>query len=60
MSGFDKFHATEELLAKGWTKSVDGNLRPPASLIAALVARTYDVYEARELQEFVDPPEGNS
>lgn len=60
MSGYDKHMMVQELKAKGWTEDTqagDYMLRPPHELLEKLASMAFHVYDARDLQEFVEPPE---
>jgi len=62
MSGYDKHLAVEKLKAQGWTEDAGAGrymLRPPRELLEKLASMVFDVYDARDLQEFVETPEGD-
>lgn len=63
MSGHDKYRALEQLKAQGWTEDTEAGeymLRPPRELLEKLASMAFHVYDARDLQKFVDKPEADA
>lgn len=57
MSGYDKHATIEALKAQGWTEAPDVGpymLRPPQSLTDRLATMPFYVYDACDLQAFVE------
>ena len=58
MAALGKIRLFEQLVGKEWTPEPEHGpyaLKPPASLIAALQAATFHVYDAADLQAFIEP-----
>ena len=63
MSGLDKYNAMEALKAQGWTEAPELGqymLRPPRKLLDALASMAFHVYDACDLQEFVETLEADA
>lgn len=63
MSGHDKHQAMEQLKARGWTEDTEAGeyiLRPPRALLETLASMAFHVYDARDLQQFVETPEADA
>lgn len=58
MSGFDKYHELQRLKALGWTEVPEAGayrVRPPRALLDRLAETVFHVYDASDLQQFVEP-----
>lgn len=63
MSGFDKYQELQRLKALGWTEAPDAGsyrVRPPRALLDRLAKMVFHVYDASDLQQFVEPSDDES
>lgn len=59
MSSMDKIAKMRELEDKGWTSLEDGyRMKPPKELIEYLAQKEFYVYDAEDLQSYLDDDEG--